>query len=107
MTDIKYSWKIENFLKKNTDNLENVIYSITWNRTAVDLTNNIPTSICSSINLEIPTNVEGFIPYEQLTEKNIIEWLNQHVNLEKLDQKLVEQIEYNRSLVHSPNFPWN
>lgn len=107
MIDIKYSWKIENFLKKNTDSLTNVIYSITWNRTAVDLTNNIPTSICSPINLEIPVDSEGFIPYEQLTEQNIVDWLNQHVNLEKLDQKLAEQIEYNRCLVHSPNFPWN
>jgi len=26
MENLKYSWKIENFLKKNTENLENVIY---------------------------------------------------------------------------------
>jgi hypothetical protein len=107
MDNIKYCWKIENLLKKNTDNLENVIYNITWNRCAVDLTNNIATSLCSSLVLEIPTNYEGFIPYEQLKEEDVINWLNENINLEKLDEKLEDQIQYNRSLVHPPNFPWN
>jgi hypothetical protein len=107
MENLKYSWKIENFLKKNTENLENVIYSITWTRTAVDPTNNIPTSICSTIPLEVPVNAEGFVPYEQLTEQNIIAWLDENVDLEKLNTRLWGQIEHNRSLVHAPSFPWN
>jgi len=107
MENLKYSWKIENFLKKNTENLENVIYSITWTRTAVDPTNNIPTSICSTIPLEVPVNAEGFVPYEQLTEQNIIAWLDENVELEKLNKRLWDQIEHNRSLVHAPSFPWN
>jgi hypothetical protein len=107
MENLKYSWKIENFLKKDTENLENVIYSITWTRTAVDPTNNTPTSICSTIPLEVPVNAEGFIPYEQLTEQNIIAWLDENTDLEKLNKRLWDQIEHNRSVVHSPNFPWN
>ena len=107
MENLKYSWKIENFLKKNTENLENVIYSITWTRTAVDPTNNIPTSICSTTSLEVPVNAEGFVPYEQLTEQNIIAWLDENVEQEKLNKRLWGQIEHNRSLVHAPNFPWN
>lgn len=107
MENLKYSWKIENFLKKNTENLENVIYSITWTRTAVDPTNNTPTSICSTIPLEVPVNAEGFIPYEQLTEQNIIAWLDENTDHEKLNKRLLDQIEYNRSLVHAPSFPWN
>jgi hypothetical protein len=107
MENLKYSWRIENFLKKNTENLENVIYSITWTRTAVDPTNNTPTSICSTIPLEVPVNAEGFIPYEQLTEQNIIAWLDENIDLEKLNKRLWDQIEHNRSLVQPPNFPWN
>ena len=110
MENLKYSWKIENFLKKNTENLENVIYSITWTRTAVDPTNNIPlhlASINSNTSLEIPVNDENFIPYEELTEQNIIDWLDENIDCEKLDKKLLDQIEYDRSLVQSPNFPWN
>lgn len=107
MENLKYSWKIENFLKKNTENLENVIYSITWTRTAVDPTNNTPTSICSTIPLEVPVNAEGFIPYEQLTEQNIIAWLDENTDHEKLNKRLWGQIEHNRSLVHAPSFPWN
>lgn len=107
MENIKYSWRIENFLKKNTDNLENVIYVITWTYTALDLTNNTPTAITSNINLEIPTSSEGFIPYEQLAESQIINWLKENVNIERLNEKIMKQIEHNRSLVHAPNFPWN
>ena len=107
MENLKYSWRIENLLKKDTENLENVIYSITWTRTAVDPTNNTSTSVASSINLEIPVNGQGFIPYEQLTEQNIIAWLEENIDQERLNRRLWDQIEYNRSVVHAPNFPWN
>jgi hypothetical protein len=107
MNNIKYSWKIENLLKKNTDNLEDVIYSISWTYTALDLTRNVPTSISSSISLEIPVNSEGFIPFEQLTESQVTNWIKENVNYEKLNENLMKQIEYNKNLVHAPNFPWN
>lgn len=107
MENIKYSWRIENFLKKNTDNLENVIYSISWTYTALDLTKNMPTSISSNISLEIPVSSENFIPYEQLTESQVINWIKENVNHERLNENIMKQIEYNRNLIHSPNFPWN
>lgn len=106
MENIKYSWRIENFLKKNTDNLENVIYVITWTYTALDLTNNTPTSISSNISLEIPVSSDNFIPYEQLTESQVINWIKENVNHERLNENIMKQIEHNRNLVHSPNFPW-
>lgn len=112
MTDINYSWKIESFLKKDTENLKNVIFSITWTRTAVDSTNNTTTSVStasvsSTIALELPVNADGFVPYEKLTEQNIIDWLDENIDQEKLNKRLWDQIEYNRSLVQPTNFPWN
>lgn len=106
MNNIKYSWRIENLLKKNTENLENVIYSITWTRTSLDLSTNTPTSISSQINLAVPVNSEGFVPYDQLTEQQVIGWIEDSVDLERLNENIMKQIEHNRNLVHSPNFPW-
>lgn len=105
--NIKYSWRIDSFLRKDTENLQNVIYSITWTRTALDLNSNLATSISSNIFLEVPINSEEFIPYDQITQQKVIEWIEDDVDLERLTENLMKNIEHNRRVVHSPEFPWN
>jgi hypothetical protein len=107
MNNIEYSWKINSLNKKNTELYDDVIYNVVWTRTALDLETNISTSVSSNLQLEIPIESEVFVPYSNLSENTIIEWILSKIDIEKLEENLQKQIEYNKSLVVESKFPWN
>jgi hypothetical protein len=76
---------------KALDGLTNVIETIHWNYEATD--GSISGIIAGCNGFAAPTS-EDFIPYEQLTEAEIISWLEEANNMEQL--KLAADNEYNQ-----------
>jgi hypothetical protein len=107
MSNIEYSWKINSLNKKNTELHNDVIYNVVWTRSGLDLETNIATSVTSNLQLEIPIESEVFVPYSNLSENIIIEWILSKIDIEKVEENIQKQIEYNKSLVVESQFPWN
>ena len=98
----KHSYKIDKIgiLKKHKD-LENVVYEI---RHYVDITYEVSenakyeTSIFRVINLNL-NDMENFIPYEQLTHENYINWIDMNSDLNLVLMQAKEEMFPNKYYV--------
>ena len=89
-----YTWKINQLdAKIHEDGLNNVIYTIHWTYIATDDSEE-PISASSIGCLAVKYN-EGdpFIPYNELTKDNVINWLEGEYNVEEMKNTLDNQIE--------------
>jgi hypothetical protein len=109
---ITYSWGIDSLHKKNIYTLSDVVYKISWYRQGVD---NDGYSCLSggTLDLSVPETFEeansitGFTTYSSLTESQIISWINDEYDTTSIDAEIQRNIDLNRNLVVSTDFPWN
>lgn len=103
-----YSWEITQLdCFPSMDGNENVVSGIGWARTATDGTNNA--CICGLQPLKF-TNISNFTPYPDLTQVEIIQWLERSIGVEKLaeiDANLdAELVAKATPVVINPKLPW-
>jgi len=88
-----YSWKINQLdAKIQEGELQNVIYVIHYNYTAVDPSGEYTST---SVNiLSVQYNPETpFIPYDELTKEDVVSWLEAGIDVNILNESLDKQIE--------------
>lgn len=107
---INYSWKIHSLTKRTINNIESVIFTVVWEKFGIDengYSGSIKTTISFNIN-EIDEN--SFIPYEQLTEEILIDWVKDFINEEAINKGIEQEIEKAKSQwiqINDGEFPWN
>lgn len=74
---------------KSLDGNSDVVVTINAYRMITDGDNSTQTNV--SLGLTPPT--EGFVPYDELTQKIVEGWLNAGLPVDEIDARLVEQLD--------------
>lgn len=107
---ITYTWKITGIKTKNTNGLTDAVIQTYWTKTGRDENGNEGV-FSGATPIVISENTEGFIPFDQLTEEQVLEWIKpqvtghyeDHVNaqiLKQIDEKV------NDSSPRDVKLPW-
>ena len=99
---ITFNWTINSTLKIiNLNGLLNVIQNVNWQYTGTD-ENGASKTIYGVTPLNAP-NPENFTPYDEITEANIIVWLENILNIAAMQKNIEQQIYlYNNSTTIDP-----
>lgn len=76
---IVYEFKVENFTAYPTyENWQNVIFSVLWTLSGSYESETQPYKCTLRMRTKIDTsNITDFVPYEQLTEAMVVNWINE------------------------------
>jgi len=86
-----YSWNIAAVDRKPTDgDLSDVIYNVHWRYTA-DNGNDVTATIIGTQSIAAPDS-ESFIAYADVTEANVISWIESEMDLTEMKSNLDAQI---------------
>jgi hypothetical protein len=88
-----YKWTINALdAKISQDGNDNVVYTIHWGYTASD--DSDPVNTASSIGTYgVEYDADNFTPYADLTEANVISWLEAGLDVDSMKSNLDSQIE--------------
>jgi len=88
-----YNWKINALDAKilNEDGNENVVYIVHWGLTATDESGDYVASSIGTHGVEY--DADNFTPYADLTEEQVIGWLEDGLDVEAMKAGLDSQIE--------------
>ena len=108
---ITYTWKITGLKTKNvSDDKPSTVVQTYWQKIGTDENGNSGTFSGATPFTVDPTDNSGpFIPFEELTEENVIDWIKTIVvgNYEEhVNTKIAEQIEQIISPVSEASLPW-
>jgi hypothetical protein len=86
---ITYTWDIENVdVLPSYNNHENVVFRVVWNCKAEDSDGNTKDQ-SGVVELDIDSTAENFIPVDQLTKQNIIDWVKATVAVSVIEKGLI------------------
>ena len=95
--EIVYNWVISSMIEYPTtpDNLTDVVFQVNWRRNATEVVNDKTYFADTFGALSVPpATPEDFIPYADLTEADVIGWLEAGLDVEAIDAGLQEQINF-------------
>jgi hypothetical protein len=90
-----YNWVISSMIEYPTtpDNLTDVVFQVNWRRNATEVVDDKTYFADTFGALSVPPpSPEDFIPYADLTEADVIGWLEAGLDVEAIDAGLQEQI---------------
>jgi hypothetical protein len=90
---ITYTWDIENVdvLPSHNGN-ENVVFRVVWNCKAEDADGNTKDQ-SGVVELDIDSESENFIPVDQVTKQNIIDWVKATVAVSVIEKGLIPAVK--------------
>jgi hypothetical protein len=104
-----YNWEILSISKKSTENKNNVIFKIIWRLIGIN-PNGVEGVFKASTELTIPNQFDdNFIEYENLTQQNIINWIQQILNMDDVYSAIDDAMEKNKQqieVVSDGQYPW-
>ena len=91
--------------KVSEDNLSDVVYCVHWRCSATE--DGYSASVYSTCSVPNP-NPESFVPYADLTQEQVLEWIWANgVNKDATEAAVQQQIELQKNpVVVSPPLPW-
>jgi hypothetical protein len=96
--------------KVSEDNLSDVVFNVHWRcfATEVDGDKTYSASVYSTCSVPGP-NPASFVPYDQLTQAEVLNWIWANgVNKDATEAAVQQQIELQKHpVVVSPPLPWN
>jgi hypothetical protein len=104
---ITYTWKVTSMKVVDTDDLQNVVIQTYWVKTGVDEDGN-EGSFSGATPLSISSvDPENFVPYDELTQSIVIEWINDSITDQThIDSRIEEQINLKKNPVVEKPLPW-
>lgn len=99
-----FIWKITQIKVKNFDDLQNVVVLVDWNYGDGQGIS----SIAGACELG-PPEASNFIDYANLTEAQVIGWIEQNLGatyIQNLQNKILENIELSKKAPISKPLPW-
>lgn len=107
---ITYTWKITGLKVKDVTNKPSAVVQTYWTKTGTDENGNEGTFVGATPFTVDPTDESGpFIPFDQLTEDDIIAWIQTIVvdgYEEHVNSKIKEQIDLKINPVVEADLPW-
>jgi len=94
------NWKIANMERHLEDG---IVYTIHWTASLQD--EGLTASSYGSVGLQAPE--EDIIPYENLTEEIVVEWIKAALEVESIETALEAQIQLQREPVSASGIPWS
>jgi len=107
--EITYTWKINSLKVKNESIHSDAVVQVYWEKTGTDLDGNFGIFRGATPFTSDNVPVGEFIPFEQLTEETVLDWVKDivvggyesHVNNE-----IFNQIEYMKNPIREVELPW-
>jgi hypothetical protein len=87
---INFNWKFPAMECKNDGDLEKIIIVIHWILEAEK--NGFNSNVYGMASLDLPSS-KNFIPYEQLTKKQVIAWVGSVLNVQEIKENLEKKID--------------
>lgn len=107
---IQHTWRIHSLTKETVSGVDDVVVNITWEKIGIEKeTGYIGSVKRQTIFTEDQLKTDSFVPYEQLTEKVVLEWIESTVNQNQLNNIIEQEIQKrksNRTHVEEENLPW-
>lgn len=104
-----YNWEILSITKMNLVDNNNVIFKIIWRLIGID-PNGVEGVFKGSTELTIPDQFDdNFIEYENITQENIINWIQQILNMDDVYSAIDDAMEKNKQqieIVFDGQYPW-
>lgn len=95
---MEYKWVISNLVAKIQDGeLENIIETVHWRYQAIE--GELIVDVYGSVGLEAP-DAESFKPFEQVTESDVISWLEAKLDIDQLQKGLDAKLEAIKNPTH-------
>jgi hypothetical protein len=89
---ITYNWSVSKLqTRPQIENLNDVVVYAEWKLTASE--NGVEVERIGIESFDLST--EGFVPFNQLTEQQVLSWINKNVNKELAESMLAEVLEKN------------
>lgn len=105
-----YTWKIHSLTKRTINSIDSAIFTVVWEKFGIS-DDGYSGSVKTSSNFDINNiDVNSFIPYEELTEEILINWIKSSINEDSINNAIDVEIEKARShwiQVESGQFPWD
>jgi hypothetical protein len=102
-----YTWKITEVKTIDTENVTDAVVQTYWQKIGTDENGNEGIFTGATPFLQSSINPENFIPYAELTEETILEWI-QEVVVGSYEQHVNDQIQKQINLknIKTPGLPW-
>ena len=95
---VNYKWVISNLVAKIQDGeLENIIETVHWRYQAIE--GELIVDVYGSVGLEAP-DAESFVPHEELTQADVISWLEANLDVDQLQEGLNAKLEAIKNPTH-------
>lgn len=106
---MNYTWNINTITKKTINGIDDVIFRVVWQKYGID-SDGYSGFYKVSTNLRV-SNIDAtnFIPYENLKEEDIINWIKSLIDEEEIDEYIENEIQRARNKeiqIESGDFPW-
>ena len=106
--EVSYTWKVTGLKTAEVEGEANFVFQTYWEKIGTDELGNTGTFVGATPFKQDPSQ-SSFIPFEQLTEEDVIGWIEavvvghyeQHVN-----DQIERQIQLKRTPVATPPLPW-
>lgn len=96
---MNYSWNI-----RNVNRLVDTGFVVTVYYEVIAKDGEYQESIVDSVGYA--NTDESFVPYEQLTNELVIDWVQKSVGKERLEKMLAEKIEAQTKVLFAHGLPW-
>ena len=115
---LTYEWKITQIKKTSSDSVDNAIIGTRWEVKGIDENGNEGLFNGATPFTLDQIDPENFVPYNELTEELVLNWVKQHVSgsnrttnyWEHISGKINKEIEEKTSVVtnvESAHLPWS
>lgn len=107
---INYTWKIHSLTKRTINTVDSVVFTVVWEKFGI-ADDGYSGSIKTSTGFDIEDiDTEIFVPYDQLTEEIIIDWVKNVIDEDSINRGIDTEIEKARSgwmQIDVEKLPWN
>lgn len=105
---MEYNWKVVKLEAKTINDVQGAIFHASWIKTGIN-DQGIEGSYQGTTEFNnLDPLSESFIPFEQLTEEIILDWVKKEINneYENFINELIENEINSKITTYEVNFPW-
>lgn len=106
---IKYTWRVSRVRVRDiSEDRKNTVVQTYWEKTGTDELGNTGT-FTGVTPFTVDATAESFVPFDQLTEEIVLDWIKQQVvgnYQDRVDTIIQEQILEKQQSITEPQLPW-
>ena len=106
---MEYTWKVTGLKSQTVSGIDGVIFQTYWTKTGKDENGNEGVFSGATPFKEVDVETNGFIPFDQLTEEDVLGWIKAVVVGEyenHVNQQIQKQIDQKTMNITEAKMPW-